>query len=132
MPKIIRENFTADDFKIIVEQFLFTDTRISLPIENLNALKERLLKAGLSFQKTFHAYFEFTDNTRYDRLCSREESFIKKLQKYNEDMTKDERSVFNLFWKHIADMIEADCTKANDQYLKNSCNYFIWEIGKLN
>lgn len=131
MAKIIREDFTPDDFKKIVEEFLFSDARISLPIEKLNALKERLLKAGPSFQKTFHAYFEFSDNTRYDRLCSREESFIKKLQKYNEDMAKDEMEVFNLFWRHIAEIIEADYFEWNDSYLKNSCNYFIHEISKL-
>ena len=131
MPKIIRENFTLDDFKIIVEEFLFTDTRISLPIEKLNAMKERLFKAGPSFQKTFHAYFEFEDNTRYDRLCSREESFIKKLQKYNEDMTDEERKAFNQFWKHIADFIEADYLEWSDNYLKNSCNFFIWKVSQL-
>ena len=132
MTKIIRENFTFEDFKQLVEEFLFTNTKIFLPVEKLNAMKERLLKAGPSFQKTFHAYFEFDDNTRYDRLCSREESFIKKLHKYNEDMKEDERKVFNLFWKCIADIVEADYMEWNDQYLKNSCNYFTWEIGKLN
>lgn len=131
MANIIREDFTSDDFRKLVEEFLYTDTRISLPVEKLNALKERLLKAGSSFQKTFHAYFEFTDNTRYDRLCSREESFIKKLQKYNEDMMEDEKKVFNLFWKHIAEIIEADYLEWNDSYLKNSCNYFIHQVSKL-
>lgn len=131
MAKIIRENFTAEDFKKIAEEFLFTDTRVSSSVEKLNAMKERLLKAAPSFQKTFHAYFEFADNTRYDRLCSREESFIKKLHQYNEDMKNDERKVFNLFWKHIAEMIEADCMELQVQYLTNSCNYFIWEISKL-
>ncbi|MCC7302797.1 MAG: hypothetical protein IT233_09155 [Bacteroidia bacterium] len=131
MAKIIREDFTPDDFKQIVEQFLFTDTQISMPLEKLNLMKERLLKAGPSFQKTFHAYFEFTDNTRYDRLCSREESFIKKLLKYNEDMSGEEKTMFNLFWKHIAEMIETDYMQMNDQYLKNSCRYFVWEISKF-
>ena len=131
MAKIIREDFSSDNFKQLVEQFLFTDTRISLPFEKLSALKERLFKAGPSFQKTFHAYFEFEDNTRYDRLCSREESFIKKLQKYNEDMTDEERKVFNLFWKHIAEIIESDYLEWSDSYLKNSCNYFIHQISKL-
>lgn len=131
MAKIIRDNFSAEDFRQLVEEFLFTDTRISLPVEKLNAMKDRLLKAGSSFQKTFHAYFEFTDNTRYDRLCSREESFIKKLHKYNEDMKKDERKFFNLFWKHIAELIEADCMELKVQYLTNSCNYFVWEVSKF-
>lgn len=131
MAKIIRENFTVEDFKQMVDEFLFTDTRVSLPVEKLNALKERLLKAGPSFQKTFHAYFEFEDNTRYDRLCSREESFVKKLQKYNADMTEEERKMFNLFWKHIAGKIESDYLEWNDNYLRNSCNFFIWKIDNL-
>jgi hypothetical protein len=131
MAKIIRQDFTADDFKRIAEEFLFSDARVALPMEKLNAMKERLLKAGPSFQKTFHSYFEFTDNTRYDALCRKEESFIKKLQKYNEDLKGDEKKVFNLFWKHIAEMIESDHIELKDQYLKNSCNYFIYEINKL-
>jgi len=132
MAKIIREDFSVEDFNRIVEEFLFTDTRISLPIEQLNSLKERLFKAGASFQKTFHSYFEFSDNTRYEYLTRREEAFIQKLHKYNEDLKSgEEREVFNLFWKVIAEMIKADCVELKVQYLTNSCNYFIWEINKL-
>lgn len=131
MTKIIREDFTVEDFNRIVEEFLYSDTRISLPKEQLNAMKERLFKAGPSFQKTFHSYFEFTDNTRYDYLTRREEALIQKLQKYNSDMEGEESRVFNLFWKEMAETIKADCTQLRDQYLKNSCNYFIWEISKL-
>ena len=132
MAKIIREDFSIEDFNHIVEEFLFTDTRVSLPIEQLNALKERLFKASSSFQKTFHAYFEFNDNTRYEYLTRREEAFIQKLQKYNEDLKNGtEREVFILFWKVVSEMIKVDCVELKVQYLTNSCNYFIWEIGKL-
>lgn len=131
MAKIIRENFTAEDFQKIIEEFLYTDTRVSLPVEKLRAMKERLLKAAPSFQKTFHAYFEFSDNTRYDRLCSREESLVKKLLKYNSDIMNDERDVFNLFWKQIGEILEADYLEWNDNYLKYTCNYFIHEVSKF-
>jgi hypothetical protein len=131
MPKIIRKDFTVEDFNRIVEEFLYSDTRISLRIEQLNGLKDRLFKAGPSFQKTFHSYFEFEDNTRYDYLTRREEAFIEKLHKYNADMNEGEKQVFALFWKEVAEIIREDCAELEVQYLTNSCNYFIWEINKL-
>lgn len=131
MAKILRENFTQEEFKQLVEEFLYTDTRVSMPVEKLNSMKERLFKAAPSVQKTFHAYFEFQNNTRYDRLCSREESLVKKLLKYNEDMTREERIIFNLFWNHIAEIIESDYKEWNDNYLRNTCNYFIFEVSKF-
>lgn len=131
MPKIIREDFSVEDFKLMAEEFLFSDTRVSLPLEKLNAMKERLFKAAPSFQKTFHSYFEYDDNTRYDALCRREESFIKKLEKYNADLQGDERKVFNLFWNDIAEMVKSDCVELQVQYLTNSCNFFIWKVSQL-
>lgn len=131
MPKIIREDFSVEDFKQIAENFLYSDARISLPMEKLNAMKERLFKAAPSFQKTFHSYFEYDDNTRYDALCRREESFIKKLEKYNADLQGEEKKVFNLFWNDIAEMVKSDCTELQVQYLTNSCNYFIWKVSQL-
>ena len=84
-----------------------------------------------SFQKMFHSYFEKEDNTRYDALTRRMESFAKKLIQYNEDLKGEERKVFILFWNEVAEMVKRDCMELQVQYLTNSCNYFIWEIGKL-
>ena len=131
MAKIIREDFTPEDFNQIVNEFLFSDSRVALPMESLTSLKEHLVKAAPSFQKVFHAYFESNDNTRYDALTRRMESFIKKILKYNEDLKGEERKIFILFWNEIAEIIHRDYITYQDQYLKNSCNYFIYEINKL-
>lgn len=131
MAKIIREDFTAEDFNQIVNEFLYTDSRVSMPIKSLNSVKEHLIKASLSFQKIFQAYFEGTSNAKFDTLTRRMESFIKKLVQYNSDLKGEERKTFILFWKDISEKIELDYTQLQDQYLKNSCNYFIWEINKL-
>jgi len=131
MAKIIREDFTTEVFNQMVNEFLYTDSRVSMPIESLNSVKEHLIKASSSFQKIFQAYFEGTGNTRFDTLTRRMESFIKKLVQYNSDLQGEERNTFILFWKDIAEKIESDYIQLQDQYLKNSCNYFIWEINKL-
>jgi hypothetical protein len=131
MAKIIRSDFTTDDFNKIVQEFLYSDTRVSLPKESLLSLQEHLIKAGPSFQKMFASYFAKQDNSRYDDLTAKMVSFVKKLLKYNGDLQGEERKVFIMFWNEIADMIKADCVLLQQQYLTNSCNYFIWEIGKL-
>lgn len=131
MAKIIRNDFTAEDFNKLVQEFLYSDSRVSLPKESLLALQEHLVKAGPSFQKMFAAYFAKQDNTRYDDLTTKMVSFVKKLLKYNADLQGEERKVFLLFWNEIAEIIKADYMQLNDQYLKNSCNYFVWEINKL-
>lgn len=131
MAKIIKQDFSPDDFNQIVNEFLFSDTRVSLPQESLSVLKEHLIKAGPSFQKIFQAYFEREDNARYDNLTRRMETFAKKLLKYNTDLQGEERKVFILFWNELAQIIKSDYLTYQDNYLKNSCEYFIWEIGKL-
>ena len=131
MAKIIRADFAREDYIKMINEFLFSDSRISLPIEKLKAMKDRLLKAGSSFHKTFHAYFEFTDNKRYDRLCSREETLVKRIQRCNADLKGQEKKIFILFWQDIADIIEADYIELNVQYLKNSCRYFTYKIREL-
>lgn len=94
-------------------------------------MQEHLVKAGPSFQKMFASYFAKEDNARYDDLTAKMVSFVKKLLKYNGDLQGEERKVFIMFWNEIAEIIKADYLQLNDQYLKNSCNYFVWEIGKL-
>lgn len=131
MVKLIRSDFTQEDFNKIVQEFFYSDSRISLPKESLLTLQEHLVKAGPSFQKMFASYFAKQDNTRYDDLTAKMVSFVKKLMKYNADLQGEERKVFILFWNEIATIIKADYLQLNDQYLKNSCNYFVWEIGKL-
>jgi hypothetical protein len=129
--KIIKQDFSPDDFNRIVNEFLFSDTRISLPQESLVSVRDHLVKAGPSFQKVFQAYFEKSDNTRYDNLTRRMETFAKKLLKYNADLQGEERKTFILFWNELAQIIKSDYLAYQDNYLKNSCEYFIWEIGKL-
>ncbi|MBI2968915.1 MAG: hypothetical protein HYY40_14030 [Bacteroidetes bacterium] len=131
MAKIIRQDFTVEDFNKLVQEFLYTDIRVTLPKESLLSLQEHLVKAGPSFQKIFAAYFSRQDNTRYDDLTAKMVSFVKKLLKYNADLQGEERKVFILFWNEIAEMIKADCVLLQNNYLTNSCNYFVWEIGKL-
>ena len=131
MTKIIRKDFTIEDYKKVVQEFLFSDTRVSLSKESLLNLLEHLLKAGPSFQKVFIPYFEGIDNKRYDNLTSLMVSFSKRLMKYNGDLQGDERKVFILFWKEVGELIKADYLLLQDQYLKNSCNYFIYEINQL-
>ena len=131
MAKIIRQDFTAEDFNIIVQEFLFADTKVDLSKESLLSLQEHLIKAGPSFQKMFASYFAKQDNARYDDLTAKMVSFSKKLIKYNTDLKGEERKVFILFWNEVAEIIKADYLQLNDQYLKNSCNYFVWEISKL-
>lgn len=131
MAKIIRENYTPEDFNRMVNEFLYSDSRVSLPVESLANVKEHLIKAGPSFHKMFHSYFEKEDNSRYDALTRRMESFVKKLIQYNSDLTGEERKVFILFWNDVAEMVNSDCLELQVQYLTNSCNYFIWEMGKL-
>lgn len=132
MRKIIKQDFSPDDFNQIVNEFLFSDTRVSLPQESLVSVRDHLVKAGPSFQKIFQAYFERADNARYDNLTRRMESFAKKLLKYNTDLQGEERKTFILFWNELAQTIKSDYLTYQDNYLKNSCEYFIWEIGKLN
>lgn len=131
MAKIIRVDYTPADFNLMVNEFLYTDLRVSLPAESLANVKEHLIKAGPSFHRMFQSYFERTDNVRYDNLTRKMESFSKKLIQYNSDLQGEERKAFILFWKDISDKVEADYIELKDQYLKNSCNYFIWEINKL-
>lgn len=131
MAKIIRQDFSPEDFNKMVHEFLFSDPKVSLSKESLLKLQEHLIKAGPSFQKMFAAYFAKQDNTRYDDLTAKMVSFVKKLLKYNADLQGEERRVFILFWNEIAEIIKADYMQLNDQYLKNSCNYFVWEIGKM-
>jgi hypothetical protein len=131
MAKIIRRDFSPEYFNEMANEFLFSDTRVSLPEESLTSLKERLVKAGPSFQKVFQSYFEKKDNTRYDDLTRKMESFIKKIIKYNEDLKGEVREVFILFWNEVAETIKMDYLQLQDQYLTNSCNYFIYEISKL-
>lgn len=131
MAKIIRRDFTADDFNKMTQEFLFSDPRISLPKESLHSLQEHLLKAGPTFKAIFAPYFEKTDNTRYDDLTRKMENFIKKILKYSAALQGEERKALILFWNEIADIITADCMQMQVQYLTNCCNYFVWEIGKL-
>ncbi len=131
MAKIIRENFTLDEYMQMVNEFLYADSRVSLPIESLAKVKDRLRKAATSFRKLFTCYFEPIGNHRFDKLVRRMESLAKRLNKFNADLSKRERKVFILFWKDMAALIEADYNRIGDQYLKNTCNYFIWEISKL-
>lgn len=131
MRKIIKQDFSPDDFNQIVNEFLFSDTRVSLPQESLVSVRDHLVKAGPSFQKIFQAYFERADNARYDNLTRRMETFAKKLLKYNADLQGEERKAFILFWNELAQVIKSDYLTYQDNYLKNSCEYFIWEINKL-
>lgn len=131
MAKIIRNDFTIEKFNKIAQEFLYSDTRVSLPKESLLSLQEHLIKAGPSFQKMFATYFAKQDNTRYDDLTTKMVSFVKKLLKYNADLQGEERKVFILFWNEIAEIIKVDCVFLREQYLTNSCNYFVWEIGKM-
>ena len=86
---------------------------------------------GRSFSKVFQAYFERTDNARYDNLTQGMDDFADKLHEYISHVTGEEKKAFILFWNEIADSITHDYTQLQDQYLKNSCNYFISEISKL-
>jgi len=131
MAKIIRKNFTESSFKKMVDKFPFSGKRVSLPMEKLNAIVERLYKESASFQKVFHAYFESKDNTRYNNLTGRMELFIKKIHKYNSGLKGEERKIFALFWNEVAEIIKKDCVELQDRYLTNSCNYFIYEIDNL-
>lgn len=131
MVKIIRKDFSVQDFENSVRHFLYADTKISLPQESLKTVEEHLLKAGPSLAKVFIPYFEKTDNTRYDDLVKKMESFVKKLLKYNADLQGEERKAFLLFWNEVAEAISTDYQTIQDSYLANSCKYFVGEIGKL-
>jgi hypothetical protein len=131
MVKIIKQDFSSDDFNKIVDGFLFHDTKISIPPESVTSLREHLVKWGTPLQKTFQAYFERTDNVRYDNLTERMETLSKKISTYNDGLQGMERKAFILFWKEIADIITNDYTQLQNQYLKNCCRFFIFEIKKL-
>lgn len=128
MAEIIRQDFTVEDFNKMVQEFLFSDTRVSLPMQSLTSLKELLIKTSPAFQKMFQSYFAKKDNRRYDDLTSRMVAFIKKIVKYNAELNDEERRVFTLFWLDVAETIESDYLRLHDQYLANCCNYFIYEI----
>jgi len=131
MAKIIRQDFSTEDFNKMVHEFLFSDPKVSLSKESLLKLQEHLVKAGPAFKAIFTPYFEKTDNTRYDDLTRKMENFIKKIMKYSAALQGEERKALILFWNETADIITADCMQMQVQYLTNCCNYFIWEINKL-
>jgi|SRR6185437_4933346 len=131
MVKIIKQEFSQGDFNKIVDGFLFHDTKISIPAESVTAMREHLIKWGAPLQKTLQAYFERADNVRYDNLTQRMENLAEKISKYNEGLQGMERKAFVLFWKEIADIITDDYTQLQNQYLKNCCRYFIFEVKKL-
>ncbi len=131
MLKIIVQGFNSNDFNKIVDGFLFGDAGISVPADSVASLRQHLVKWGVPLQKAFQAYFERTDNVRYDNLTEEMENFTKKLSKYNEGLQGVERKAFIMFWNEIADIITSDYTQLQNQYLKNCCRYFIFEIKKL-
>ncbi len=131
MIKIILQDFTPKNFNKIVDEFLFHDLNISIPAESVTSLREHLVKWGEPVQKVFQAYFERTDNVRYDNLTEEMKNITKKLSKYNEGLQGIERKAFVLFWKEIADIITSDYNQLQNQYLKNCCRYFIFEMQKL-
>jgi hypothetical protein len=128
MVKIIKQDFSPKDFNKIVDEFLFHDAKISIPAESVTSLRGHLVKWGAPLQKTFQAYFERTDNVRYDNLTQEMEILIKKLIIYNDALQGMERKAFVLFWNEIADIITSDYTQLRSQYLKNCCRYFIFEL----
>ena len=131
MVKIIVQGFNSNDFNKIVDWFLFGDAGISIPATSVAPLRQHLVKWGAPLQKVFQTYFERTDNVRYDNLTQEMENLTKKLSKYNDGLQGIERKAFILFWNEIADSITSDYTQLQNQYLKNCCRYFIFEIKKL-
>ena len=128
MIKIIIQDFSPSDFNKIVDEFLFHDAKISILAESVTSLRGHLVKWGVPLQKAFQAYFERTDNVRYDNLTQEMENLAKDLSKYNDGLQGMERKTFVLFWNEIADIITSDYTQLQNQYLKNCCRYFIFEL----
>jgi hypothetical protein len=131
MAKIILQDFSPKDFDKLVDEFLFSDGRVTIPAEALPPMREHLVKWGTPFQEMIQAYFERTDNVRYDNLTKRMENFAAKLQNHSVYLRGEEKKSFLLFWNEIADILRMDYMQLQDQYLENSCNYFIHEINKL-
>jgi len=125
MAKIILQDLSPKDFDRLVDEFL------SVHGEALPAMREHLSRWGKPFREMIQAYFERTDNMRYDNLTKRMEFLATNLRSYTAELKGQEKKVFLLFWNKIAEIIKTDYIQLQDQYLKNSCNYFISEINKL-
>ena len=131
MPKILLSDFSTKDFAQIVDSFLFMDKIVSLPAGSLVPLREHLVKWDKQFKKVFQAYFEGKGNARYETLTQKMEDFTNQILEYGTKLHGQEKKSFFLFWSEMGDIIDSDTAKLQDTYLKNSCNYFIWELTKL-
>ncbi|HTA26219.1 MAG TPA: hypothetical protein VK809_00405 [Bacteroidia bacterium] len=131
MPKILLPDFSTKDYSGIVDSFLFMDKTVSLPAGSLAPLREHLVKWDKQFRKVFQSYFEGKGSARYDNLTQKMEDFTNQILEYGSKLHGQEKKSFFLFWNEVADIIESDTIQSQDNYLKNSCNYFIWELTKL-
>lgn len=131
MTKIIRQDFSLAQFNRIVEEFIYSDVRITIPYEDLPKLKGYITKMGPKFQKIFQAYFARQDNKRYDNLVRFMAAFLKEIAHCPDELQGNLRKGYFIFWNEIGDIIRKDYEEIMDSYLANSCNYFIHEIEQL-